>query len=134
MDPSHFATLRDKLRHAEKFQSIWEYFVDHIADDPEFNGDSHRTRSEFLEPMFEQFCKSAVGRKPDPKELLFVRYGKEHFIHGGAPVGSLIVNVLFFEDLMTGVFCVTDPFGKRPTQFARFNAKPAPGTVHPGDN
>jgi hypothetical protein len=134
MDPSHFATLRDKFKHAEKFQSVWEYFLDHIANDDEFNRDSHRTRSEFLEPMFQEFCKSTIGQSPDPKDVLLVRYGKEHFIHGGAAVGPLLVNVMFFEDLMVGLFCVTDPFGRKPNKFARFTAKPVPGAPRPEEN
>src|SRR5947208_2095755 len=98
MDPSHFATLRDKLLHGTDFAAVWAYFLDHIADDAAFNADSHRTRSELLEPVFEQFCLSAVKAAPRPGDLLLVRYGPAHFIHGGAMAGGLLVNVLFFED------------------------------------
>ena len=134
MDPSHFITLRDKLLHAEKFSDVWEYFLDHISDDPEFNVASHRTRSEVLEPIFDQFCSHALKAKPAHGSLLLVRYGPNHFIHGGAMVGTMLVNVLFFEDLMTGLFSVTDPTGRRPARLSRFNAKPAPGMPNPTQN
>ena len=134
MDPSHFATLRDKLLHGTDFIAVWEYFLDHVADDPEFDAGGQRTRSELLEPVFERYCLSAVKAAPPPGRVLLVRYGPAQFIHGGAMVGRLLVNVMFFEDLQAGLFSVTDPTGRQKTVVSRFSLKPMPGSANPDRN
>src|SRR5262249_52225983 len=51
MDLSLLETLKDKLLHAKQFSKVWEYFLDHFGENPDFVALGERTQDAFLKTV-----------------------------------------------------------------------------------
>src|SRR5262249_4598685 len=76
-------TLKDKLIHAQNFTHVWEYFMDHFGQDPDFIALGDATQDPFLEAVLVHVAKGLFGQAVSTADFLLTRLPEHQFLHGG---------------------------------------------------
>ena len=136
MDLTKLATLRDLLVNGKDFARTWEFFLDQFGENPEFMNNGERTQSPLLEAVIAQVGQQLSGKEVALKDLLLVRVPGESFIHGGCVLGTKIANVIYFEDVQSGLIAIPWSVTTGETKYARFSTQmmPRPGRGSPSVN
>jgi hypothetical protein len=124
MDLALLETLKQKLLQAQEFQEIWEYFMDHFGEDPDFMALGERTRNPFLEAVMSQVGQQLFGGPVQTAECLLTRLPEQQFIHGGCILAGKAGNVLYFEDAQVGLLAVVISLAPSETRLVRFTGRP----------
>jgi hypothetical protein len=126
-DLARLADLKELLLNAREFSKVWEYFLDHFGGDPDFIALGERVRPPLLEAVLAQVGQQLFRCTVDVQQLLLTGLPEHQFVHGGGPVGGGLMNVLYFEDIQTGMIVALTSLAAKQTQFARFgSARPMP--------
>jgi hypothetical protein len=123
MDLSLLATLKDKLVNATEFSDVWRYFLDHFGEDPEFIALGDRTRDAFLEAVLDQIGSQMFGKQVALTNFLLARLPDHHFTHGGGLLNGHLANVLYFDDIRTGMVAIWASITPGETKYARFSGQ-----------
>ncbi len=134
MDLTLLETLKDKLVHTTDFGKVWEYFLDHFGEDPDFIAHSEETRDAFLEAVLVQVGGQLFPGKVELANLLLTRVPGHGFLHGGCTLNGKLTNVLYFEDVRMGLLCVLPSLSAGETKLVRFTGRPRTGTPQPSAN
>jgi hypothetical protein len=135
MDLQRLADLKEELVNTTKFISVWEHFLDNFGEDPAFMALGERVRHPFLEAVFTQIAQQLFNAKVNWNLVFFSRLAEQQFVHGGGPVtGGALLNVLYFEDIQTGMMCAATPFKSDEMKFVRFSGRQMAGTASPSNN
>lgn len=125
MDPAKFETLRDLLVNEKDFAKTWEFFLDNFAENAEFIENGKRTESPLLEAVIGQVGQQLTGNATI-KELLLVSVPGQGLIHGGCIVGTKIANLIYFEDVQSGLIAIPWSIATGETKYARFSTRMLP--------
>jgi hypothetical protein len=126
MDLNLLATLKQKLAADRDLPSIVKYFFDHFGDDPAFTDIGHKTHNEMVDAFLAEASFKWFEKKIMPNGLTLVSIPEHHFIHGGCILGTNLVNLIYFDDILT-ILIVLAPGGKyKNTQFMRASARQMP--------
>jgi hypothetical protein len=117
MDLGLLATLKDKLLHAEKFDTVFAYFLE----------------SPMLEAVISQLGAQVLHYHRGTQGLLLTRLADYCFIHGGGRLGEHLLTVLYFEDIQMGLACAVAP-GSEQTQYMRFSGQEIPRSMYRSEN
>jgi hypothetical protein len=134
MDLTRLATLKDKLLHADNFGKVWEYFLDHFGEDPAFIALGDRASDPFLEAVLAEVGKQLFHRDVTVSDLLLTRLPEQEFLHGGCTLNGRLANVLYFEDVHTGLLAVVMSLAPADTKLVRFSGRPKPRNLGPSQN
>jgi hypothetical protein len=134
MDLTLLATLKDRLIHAENFTQVWEYFLDHFGQDPEFIALGERTDDPFLEAVLTQVGTELFQREVAPTDFLLTRVPEHQFVHGGCILNGRLTNVLYFEDIHTGLLAVVTSVTPAETKLVRFTGRRLLRNLAPSQN
>jgi hypothetical protein len=134
MDLTLLATLKDKLIHARNFTKVWEYFMDHFGEDPDFIALGDATHDPFLEAVLSHVAKGLFGRQVSSADFLLTRLPEHQFLHGGGTLNGRLANVLYFEDIRMGLLAVVTSVQPSETKMVRFSGRPMPANWNPSQN
>jgi hypothetical protein len=134
MDLTLLATLKEKIASAKDFGSVWSYFFDHFGEDPAFIALGERTQDAFLEAILLQVGGELFGRQVALGNLLLTRLPEHHFIHGGFTLGGKLANVIYFDDIQTGLLAVLFSVTPSETKMVRFTGRRMPSGGTPSRN
>jgi hypothetical protein len=123
MDLSLLATLKDKLANATDFGDVWTYFFDHFGEDREFIDQGDRADHPFLEAIIAQIGEELFGCKVAVENLLLTRLPDHDFYHGGFTFAGRMGNVIYFDDVQTGLLAVLMAGGSSETKMVRFTGR-----------
>ncbi len=134
MDLTGLQTLKQKLLHDKELAPVYEYFLAHFGEHPEFMTLGEQTNHAFVEAVVAQVAQQMFGSDGAVKDLLLARVGEHQFIHGGLLVGGSIGGVIYFEDVHTGLVTVTERRPSIEVKYARFSGRPQPRRGQPSRN
>jgi hypothetical protein len=135
MDLALLATLKEKIVHAKNFTEIWEYFMDHFGEDPEFIEQGERVQHPFLEAVLAQVGAQLFGKQVSVTDFILTRLAEHQFLHGGGILGGRLTNVMYFEDIHVGLLAVVMSMSpKSETKMIRFSGRPMPANWSPSIN
>jgi hypothetical protein len=124
LDLTRLATLKDKLIHAGNFNEVFNYFFDHFGENASFIALGERVDDAFLEAVIRQVAGELFPGEVQLQQMLLTRLPEYGFIHGGFTVNGCLGNVLYFEDIRTGLLAIVTSFFPSETKLARFTGKP----------
>jgi hypothetical protein len=127
-------TLKQKLTTAKEFSAVFTYFLDHFGEDPEFIAQGERTDSPFLEAVLAEVGKELFGKAVRVADVLLTRLPEHGFIHGACTLDGRLANVLYFEDVCTGLLAIIASFTANDTKLVRFSGRPLQGAPVPSAN
>lgn len=134
MDLARLAQLKELILHTRELSNVWEFFLDNFGESPEFIALGERARDPFLETVLCQVAEHLLGHPIDPNELLLTALPNHHFIHGGSIFDGSVVNVVYFDDVRSGVAIVIKAWDTSQTHYARFGVRPTTGIPKPSAN
>jgi len=134
MDLTLLDTLKDKLANATDFTDVWSYFFDHFGVDREFVDQGNRARHPFLETILAQIGAELFGHGVRIDNLILTHIPERSFVHGGFTIEGRLGNVIYFEDIQTGLIAVVVSFGPGETKIVRFTGRRLPMIGSPSLN
>jgi hypothetical protein len=134
MDLTRLATLKDQLLHAHDFTMVWEYFLDHFGEDPDFIALGERTQHPFLQAVLAHVGRELFQREGSVTHLLLTRLPEHQCVHGGCTLHGKLANVLYFEDIQTGLLAVVLSLAPSETKLVRFTGRPLATHWRPSTN
>jgi hypothetical protein len=134
MDLTLLATLKEKLVTAENFSEVWTYFFDHFAEDPAFIALGDRTTSDFLNAVLAQVGGQLFKTPAVLAGTLLTRLPEHQFLHGACTLNGRLANIIYFEDIHTGLLAVVVSESPARTQMVRFTGRPLPVSRDPSPN
>jgi hypothetical protein len=134
LDLSKLDDLKKLLQHTREFSKVWEFFLDHFGTKADFIALGERVHPPFLEAVLVQVGKQLFESPVDPSQLLLTGLAEQQFVHGGGPVGGGLMNVLYFEDVQTGMIAAFPFLFAKETKFARFAGPRMAGVGKPSLN
>jgi hypothetical protein len=120
---SYLPELKQMLLHEKNFGPVWEYFMVHCAENPEFLALGESARHTLVEEIVTQVAKQMFSGPGDVKALVLSRVPKEQFVHGGFFVDGRLGAVFYFEDAQTGLMSVAEGPPSDQVKFARFSGR-----------
>ena len=123
MDLSLLETLKEKLADATDFTDVWNYFFDHFGEDLEFIDAGDRAAHPFLTAIIAQIGIELFGRKVRVEDLLLTHLPDHAFYHGGFTIGGRLGNIIYFDDVQTGLLAVIMSPATNETKFVRFTGR-----------
>jgi hypothetical protein len=134
MDIALLANLKEQLVNSKKYIKVWEYFLDHFGEDPAFIALGERVHHPLIEAVFAQVARQLFKHEVDWDHVFFTGLPEHDFIHGGGLVSGGLLNVLYFDDIQTGLLCAVSPSKTGETKFVRFSGHKLRGEVKPSLN
>jgi hypothetical protein len=134
MDLTRLQELKRKLIHDKDLMPVWNYFLDHFGNDPDFMALGHGTSDPFLESVLAQ-----VGVQMFPQDALviqsqLVRLDDQQFIHGSVNVAGRPGIIFYFEEDQVGMVVVSDQAAFDNAKMARFSGQKLRRPGPPSDN
>jgi hypothetical protein len=134
MDLSRLATLKEKLVTAREFSKVFDYFLDHFGENPDFIALGERADCPFLEAVLAQVGHTLFQRKVWVTEMLLTELPEQHFIHGTCRIAGRLATVIYFDDIHTGLMVVILSESPSETRLVRFSGRPMPTGSGPSLN
>ncbi len=134
MDLKLLETLKQRLLTAKEFEQVFTYFLDQFGEDPEFIAQGERAHSAFLEAVVAQVGKELFGREVRVTDVLLTRLPEQQFIHGACRLAGRLANVIYFEDIHTGLLVVILSEARGETKLCRFSGRPLHNPQAPSRN
>jgi hypothetical protein len=119
MDTSKIAMLKETMNKATSFYRVWDYFFDHIAEDPELLAAGRPVEDKILEELVTRVAPSCMEKPPRVFGLLLIEIPGADFIHGIGRFDGCAAAVFYFKDMGVGMLAVIGPDGKS-SRIARF--------------
>jgi hypothetical protein len=126
MELDRLPELKHELLHEEELSEVWQFFLDHFADDPEFADFGELIRHPFVEAVLEQIGQQLFGPGGAINDVV-LRWDAQHqFLHGAFNMGVRPGGIIFFGDIQTGMLAVPEGRPSIDVKFARFSGTPMP--------
>jgi len=93
VDMARLNTLKSQLLQATDFMAVFEYFMTHFGENPQFMAMGKRTRHAVIEAAVAQTFQRLYGQPLQAGQLLLTLLPKQHFVHGGGFYGEKLVNI-----------------------------------------
>ncbi|OQY57597.1 MAG: hypothetical protein B6245_16200 [Desulfobacteraceae bacterium 4572_88] len=114
--------LKDMLITADDFKDVYEYFFDHMAENPDFIKLGKRSENPSLKRVTELIAKRLFKKKVKVRNLLLKKIPEYSFYHGPCLIKGRMAGVLFFEDIDVGMLSVLFRPDTCETRFIRFSS------------
>lgn len=111
--------LKQKLMVAEKIGDVWDYFFDHLGENPRFMALGKVRKSPLLRKILVKLGRELYGTSGKLTQLRLKVLRPQHFAHGSCFLGDHPASVLYFSDIGLGTVAATDP-RTGMTHFVRF--------------
>ena len=111
--------LKDKMLQETDFREIYTYFLDNLADDPQFKKIGKEVKRPEIKRLAARIGKEVTGTGHVTK-LILIKVPKYPFLHGPLFVDGCMSNLIFFEDIHIGLMAILLP--TRETHFVRVMA------------
>jgi hypothetical protein len=134
MDLTQLAELKNKLVSATEYIKVWEFFLDQFGENPDFIALGDRVRHPFLEAVLSRVAHQLFKSDIDWDNVFLTSLPEHQFIHGGGPVKGGLINVMYFDDIHTGLMCAMMPTKMGEMKFVRFSGRKLPGSADPSLN
>ena len=134
MDLKLLETLKQRLLTAREFEQVFTHFLDQFGEDPEFIAQGESAHSAFLEAVVAQVGKELFGREVRVTDVLLTRLPEQQFIHGACRLAGRLANVIYFEDIQTGLLVVILSEARGETKLVRFSGRPLHTPREPSQN
>jgi len=134
MDLKLLDELKEKLGGASNFFPVYEYFLDHFGENPEFISLGDRTDSPFLEAVLAQVGGQLFQKEVEPHGLMLTRLPDQQFIHGACMLRGRLACVIYFEDIQMGLLAVDTAQDGGKLTVARFTGQRVPRGGAPSVN
>jgi hypothetical protein len=102
---------------------VWDYFLTHFAENPEFlrlgepvGGD------ELLQQVIVAVCRS-LFTQPALIQARLIRLPEHHFVHGTLYLDDRLSSLLYFEDIHKGMMAVLWSSQPPETKYLRFTGR-----------
>ncbi len=119
--PNRLSVLRKLLLEAKDFQTVAEYFHDHLASDQEFLGSGHEASHPILIKTLERILQWRFGASEQVHASQLVHAREHHFWHGSAIWGTGgLAMILYFHGPDVGLFTFFQSLGDATAHFTRF--------------
>lgn len=121
---NHLQALKLKMGTATDFSEIFNYFFDHLGEDPAFLDIGQPIRHEVLEQVLAKIAGQILKtRWAAIQQALFIHLPQQGFIHGTCHLNNnYFATYFYFEDIDAGMMAMTDfPPSGGETQMARFS-------------
>lgn len=133
MDLTRFAELKRKLTSEKELALIYEYFLDHFGENPEFMAMGESAVHPYILMVIAQ-----VANHLHPTETVshvaLVNLPEHQLFHGGFSLGGRPGCVLYCEDLRVGMIVVPELPPSIEVRYARFTGVPLGGPPTPSTN
>ena len=118
------AKLKKILVDAKDFSDVFNYFMDHLGEDPGFLMLGRRGESELLTKIVTRIARQVLGKKVELDSMLVVEIPELQFIHGTGTVQDWIFNMFLFVDSDIGLVAMVPSSEKkgRLNYMCRFSA------------
>ena len=123
MDLSRLQELKKKLVNDKDLLPVWEFFLDHLGDDPAFIERGKLVSHAFLEEILPRLGMQMFPRDAMSCQMRLVRLADQQFIHGAVNVDGRAGGVLFFEESRSG--CSRCRIISRPTRRSARGSRPS---------
>lgn len=115
--------LKEILVQEKDLSNIWDFFMDHFADHPEFLEYGDRSQSPLLEAVLPEICKQIFGKEVIIQNLLLIYIPEYEFFHGPFYVQGQMGSAIYFEDINTGAIAISEPPPSNgEVKYSRFSA------------
>ncbi len=131
IDQERIATLRKKLAEATDFLELWEYFLTHFAENPEFHELGRPAEASFLLEVIGELGSKLLNQQAIRiSQLMLIEIPEASLFHGACLIEGRLAGLMFFQDLDMGLMALSEISGK--TMLARFSIRNPKGgeTVH----
>jgi len=125
VDSQRFEELKEKMTSEKVLSAIMVYFLDHFGEVPGFSAMGRPTQHKIVESFLEKALLSWHQAKLLPNSVRLIEIPEHHFIHGVCMFEGGMMNVLYFDDIQTGII-VSAGNRTRPSQLMRFSVKEKP--------
>jgi hypothetical protein len=126
--------LKEKLCNEKDFSKIFEYFMDYFGENEKFMRKSQPTRHDLLENTMTSVLRNLLGERAGISQFMLLAAPGTPFIHGGCLTGGKMANVLYFDDIQTGVIGIFSFPPGGMTQYSRFRLQQLPPEAVPSEN
>ncbi len=119
----HLQALKLKMGTATDFSEVYNYFFDHLGENPAFLDIGQPTRHEVLEQVLANIAgKILKTRRVAIQRALFIHLPEHGFIHGTCHLNNNhIATFFYFEDIDAGMMATSPMPPTGETQIARFS-------------
>lgn len=132
IDFSKIRTLRDMVQTATDLSEPWNYFFDHLVDDPGFMALGKRVgKAPMLKATLESVGEEVFGGEAQLRRLELQSLRKHDLVHGACFINGCHSTVLFLPDVKMGLLAVSKPGNTQLVRFTEMGVAPAgePGPV-----
>ena len=77
--------LKQKLASEKDFSKIWNFYMDHFADHPEFTDLGEPASNKYLNTVIPKTCQQMFGNKIKITNFLLIKIAKYKFFHVAFP-------------------------------------------------
>ena len=123
MDLTRLNELRERMHAARTFSDVWDYFLKHLGENPEFIALGQRASDPFLESVLSEVGRQLFGRPVEVHDLMLTRIEEYGFIHGTACIEDRLTSALYFEEIHKGMLAVVWSARPPETKFVRFTGR-----------
>jgi len=134
MDLTRLPELKQKLLYEQRLSVVWEFFLDHFAENLEFIAAGEEIRHALVEAIIAQIAEQLFADDGAVGNLLLARLSGPQFIHGGFSMGGRPGGVIYFEDDQVGLLAVAQGPGSDEVKFARFSGQQIKRFTEPSQN
>lgn len=134
MDLSLLPELKHKLIHDKDLTPVWQFFLDHFGEDPEFIALGEAITHAFLESVLAQVGMQMFPGNAIASMTRLVRLEDQQFIHGSINLSGRMGFVFYFEDIQVGMVVVSDPSAFDNAKMARFSGRTSRKPGPPSEN
>jgi hypothetical protein len=135
MNLSLLRDLEAKLHEAKRFSQVWDFFLTHFGEGPEFIALGQRGSDEFLDTVLRQVGQQLFGRKVRIADAMLTRLPEHGFVHGTVLLEGRLTSALYFENIHKGMLAILAGPGDPPeTKFVRFTGRALYGALSRSEN
>jgi hypothetical protein len=99
-------TLKKMLDEEKKFSVTFNYFFDHLGEDPYFFDSCKKTKNPLIKEMLKHVGEQLFDDDGMVTNLKLLKYPKANFYHGSCFVHGRTASLFFFEDIKKGMAAV----------------------------
>lgn len=121
MKPNKLLKLKRLLQTATDLQEPSEYFWEELANDPAFLAAGKFRTNPRLQMIIEFAACHALGREQTARMLLLRRIPKLKFWHGSCLFGSMMSQVVYFDDIDQGLLTIVEDPVTAMTHYVRIS-------------
>lgn len=119
---SEMEKLKEILLSCDDFRDVYNYFFDHLTNNPDFMKMGRKSKAPFLKSALKAIGKQLFKDEVKITRLLITKIAKYSFYHGPCFINGIMSSVIFFKDIDMGMLSMIMPSSVGEVKFIRFSA------------